>query len=202
MLALSVAENIMHAKPEFELIADSQNGDTNAMTELFRRHYPGSLTVARRILPARDESSDAVQAAYLSAFRNFHTFRGTSSFKTWITRIVMNQCLMHIRDSVRHRRCVSLEHCTARAVPVVDRRPTPEDLARGAEVEKTLIDTARKLPQPLRDTFILNAFSDLPVAEIATALGITVAAAKTRLFRARSFMRSELKHIRRDYQLV
>ena len=85
-------------KPEPELIVDARNGDLDAMTELFRRHYSHSVTVARRMLPAREEFLDAVQSAYLSAFRQFQSFRGEASFKTWITRIVLNQCLMHLRD--------------------------------------------------------------------------------------------------------
>src|SRR5207244_10978775 len=69
-------------KPEPELIVDARNGDLDAMTELFRRHYSHSVTVARRMLPARDEFLDAVQSAYLSAFRQFQSFRGEASFKT------------------------------------------------------------------------------------------------------------------------
>src|ERR1700752_5277444 len=89
---------MVQAKPELELIADARNGDREAMAELFRRHHPNCLAVARRILPFQEEFLDAVQSAYLSAFLNFKSFRGESSFRTWITRIVINQCFMSLRQ--------------------------------------------------------------------------------------------------------
>lgn len=90
-------ENNMSHRPELQLITDARNGDRDAMAELFRRHHPLLIRVARRILPACDEYSDAVQSAYLSAFRNFKSFRGDSSFRTWITQIVINQCRRHLQ---------------------------------------------------------------------------------------------------------
>ena len=96
----------MHNKPELQLIADFRNGDGDAIAELFQRHYASSLRVARRILSARDEFVDAVEAAYLSGLRNFSFFRGESSFKTWTTKIVINECVMHLRNSSWQRRWV------------------------------------------------------------------------------------------------
>ena len=155
-LAFSTAKT-MRNKPELQLIADSRHGDVDAIAELFRRHYALSLRVARRILLARDESLDAVQSAYLSAFRNFSSFRGESSFKTWITKIVINQCVMHFRNSSWQRRWVSLDDSFPGSAPaiVVDQAPTPEDLVRSAEIHRKVIDTAGRLPRPLRDAFVL-----------------------------------------------
>jgi RNA polymerase sigma-70 factor, ECF subfamily len=188
----------MHNKPELQLITDFRNGDVDAIAELFQRHYASSLGVARRILQARDESLDAVQSAYLSAFRNFASFRGESSFKTWITRIVINQCVVHLRNSSRQGRWVSLDYSFpgSASVLVVDQAPTPEDLLQSAEIYQKVVDTAGRLPRPLRDAFVLSTISGLSAAETAKALGLTVSATKTRIFRARSFMRSQLRDMR------
>src|SRR5260370_42461846 len=86
-------------EPESDLISEARNGDEGAMAELFRRHYTHSVAVARRILPAQEEFLDAVQSAYLSAFLNFQSLRAEASFKTWITRIVRDHCLMRLRPS-------------------------------------------------------------------------------------------------------
>src|SRR5271165_1395526 len=77
-----MTENDMPDKSELQLIIESRTGDREAIAELFRRHYPLSIRVARRMLPVRDESLDVVQSAYLSAYRNFNSFRADSSFKT------------------------------------------------------------------------------------------------------------------------
>jgi len=72
----------MQERAETELIADGQRGEKDAMSELFRRHYPSCLRVAKRILGSEEESQDAVQSAFLSAFRHLRAFRGDSAFKT------------------------------------------------------------------------------------------------------------------------
>jgi len=188
----------MDNKPELQLIADFRNGDVDAIGELFQRHYASSLRVARRILPAHQDSRDAVQSAYLSAFRNFSSFRGESSFKTWITKIVVNQCVMHLRNSSRQRRCLSLDYSCQGATSAIlsDRGPTPEDLVRSVEIHQKVMDKARKLPRSLRDVFVLCIISGLSASEAARVLGLTVGATKTRIFRARSFIRSQLKDMR------
>src|SRR5580693_4368558 len=94
---------------ESELISEARNGDEGAMAELFRKHYTHSIAVARRILPAQEEFLDAIQSAYLSAFRHFQSFRGDASFKTWITRIVLNQCIVRLREPYRRQITLSLD---------------------------------------------------------------------------------------------
>src|ERR1700751_2891728 len=94
------ATNSLNQTPE--LVGDARSGNRDAIAELFRRYYPHAIAVARLILPAQEEFLDAVQSAYLSAFRNFQSFRGDASFKTWITRIVRNQCIMRLREPYRH----------------------------------------------------------------------------------------------------
>ena len=91
----------MHDKPELELIAQSQQGDQAAIAELFSRHYSSCLRLARGILRSEDDSQDAVQSAYVSAFQHFYAFRGESSFRTWISRIVINRCMVQRRTPWR-----------------------------------------------------------------------------------------------------
>src|ERR1700730_2881890 len=101
--------NSLNETPETQLAGDARSGNRDAIAELFRRHYTHSIAVARRILPGQEEFLDAVQSAYLSAFRNFRSFRGEASFKTWITRIVLNQWLMRLREPRRRRFTLSLD---------------------------------------------------------------------------------------------
>jgi RNA polymerase sigma-70 factor (ECF subfamily) len=88
---------------EHQLIAKGKLGDRSAVSELFERHYRTSLSVARRLLRSEAESQDAVQSAYFSAFKNLDNFRGDATFNTWITRIVVNRCLMTMREPWRAR---------------------------------------------------------------------------------------------------
>jgi RNA polymerase sigma-70 factor (ECF subfamily) len=185
----------MHEKPEFELIAECKRGDNTAMTELFGRHYPNCLRLARGILRSDEESQDAVQSAYFSAFRHFHRFRGDAAFKTWISRIVMNQCFMVLREPRHRRNWVSLDdpEKSATSLMLVSSAPTPEKSALSREVASALSDAIGRLPNHMREIFTLCAVSGYSVKEVAASLGLSVAAAKSRLFRAQAQVRSRLR---------
>jgi RNA polymerase sigma-70 factor (ECF subfamily) len=188
----------LNENPEAELVSDARNGNRDAIAELFRRHYTHSVAVARRILPAQEEYLDAVQSAYLSAFRNFQSFRAQSSFKTWMTRIVLNQCIMCLREPYRCRITMGLdEPVPGGTVPIiaVDSR-APEDLALRAEIESAVADAVSKLPKALSDVFTRCSVSGLSIRDTAETLGLTVQATKTRLFRARLQLRQELQAFR------
>jgi RNA polymerase sigma-70 factor (ECF subfamily) len=187
--------NSLNDKLEAELVGDARNGDRNAMAELFRRQYPRSIAIARRILRAREDSLDAVQSAYLSAFQHFQSFRGEATFEAWIARIVRNQCLMHLREPVQRRVVMSIdqpEGGVARRIVPVDSL-TPEDLALRSELNRAIADVTAKLPKPLSDVFIRCSISGLSIRDTAEALGLTVPATKTRLFRARCIVRQKLQ---------
>ena len=192
---MTYSMNSLNETPEPQLVSDARDGNRDAIAELFRRHYTHSIAVAHRILPAQEEFLDAVQAAYLSAFRNFQSFRGDASFKTWITRIVLNQCLMWLREPRRHRIVLRLDLRGRSGAPLsiaVDSR-TPENLALRAEIESAVADAVSKLPKALGDVFTRCSVSGLSIQDTAEALGLTVPATKTRLFRARSKLRHDLQ---------
>lgn len=178
---------------ESELIADGRNGDRQALSELFERHYQSSVRTARRILHSEEEALDAVQSAYLAAFQHFGSFRGEASFNTWITRIVKNQCLMYLRQPERRVWMNLEEEGVGRAVmALASLTPTPEDFAGSREIAAAVSDAAETLPKCLQDVYILCCVSGFSVKEVAKMLGLTVTATKTRLFRVQHRIRSEV----------
>lgn len=149
--------------------------------ELFAQHYKASLRTARRILRSREDSEDAVQTAYCAAYRNFHTFRGESSFNTWITRIVVNCCLMQLRAR-RARRQVTLDD----AQPALEScAETPETLCYLRELQAAHAKAASRLPQNLKDVYAPCLIGGIAFPTVTHHLGLTSNAAKSRLFRAR-----------------
>jgi RNA polymerase sigma-70 factor (ECF subfamily) len=167
-----------------------------AVNALFARHYQGSLRVAHRILRSREDAEDAVQTAYCAAFRNLHAFRGEASFKTWITRIVVNACLAQMRKR-RARPWVALEDAK-RVLPRIESRAvTPETLCRSWELQDAHVRAASRLPQHLRDVYVPCAISGLAVPGVAYHLGLTVAAARARFFRARRKVEISLQPVAR-----
>ncbi len=187
----------MHDKPELELIAHSRQGDRAAVSELFRRHYSLCLRLARGILRSEDESQDVVQSAYVSAFQHFVDFRGESSFRTWISRIVINRCMVQRRTPWRRAGWVYLDDQPPGrgSESLACNDPTPEKTAYSNEINSALTRAVSRLPANLRDAFRLYCVSGLSVKEVADALGVTQAAAKTRVFRARAKVRMQLQPV-------
>jgi RNA polymerase sigma-70 factor (ECF subfamily) len=185
----------MNAQPEVELIAQGKQGDQTALSELFGRHYASSLRVARRILRSWDEAQDAVQTAYFSAFQHLNGFREDASFKTWISRIVVNCCLMQLRERGRRNSWVRFEDLGGGlgSESLASPAPTPEKATWYVEIGSAFTDAASKLPKHLREVYTLHSVSGLSAQEVATALGITLSAAKMRLFRANAGVRLQLQ---------
>jgi RNA polymerase sigma-70 factor (ECF subfamily) len=187
----------MPEKSERELIAAGKRGDKAAIAELFERHYASSLRVARGILRSEEESQDAVQSAYLSAFRHLHTFRGDASFKTWIGRIVTNHSLMRLRQPWLRLNRVDLDSLAVNGASSVLTcpAPNPEKATFSREIATALADAAAMLPKHFREVFHLYAVLGLTVREVATATGLTLPAAKSRLFRAQARIREHLQPV-------
>jgi RNA polymerase sigma-70 factor (ECF subfamily) len=180
----------MHARPELDLIADCQTGDMASISELFERYYSASLRVARSILRSEEEAQDAVQSAFLAAFLHLGSYRGEASFKTWITRIVVNRCLMEVRSPARRLTRMHWENPDKdRDLDMLPSRfPTPETSAWCGELASAHSQAMAKLPDGLRDAYVLYA-TGLSIREVAAQLRLTLAAAKTRVFRARAGLR-------------
>ena len=184
----------MQPRADSELVVSGLKGDIQALSELFERHYASSVRVARRILRSDEEARDAVQSAYLAAFEHFRGFRGEAQFRTWITRIVKNQCFMNLRRPERRRPFSNLEDPEVREAVLAraSHTPTPEDVAWAREVDIVLSDAASKLPKSLKAVYTLCCISGLCVREAADTLGLTVPGTKARLFRAQHRIRTVL----------
>jgi RNA polymerase sigma-70 factor (ECF subfamily) len=192
----------MHDISELELSEQSRSGNVSALAELFRRYYPTSVRMALGILRSHDDSLDAVQSAYLSAYQHFSSFRQDASFKTWISRIVINKCLGYFRQPARRLRWVWLDDVESSDPPVLlpGHMPSPEDAASTREIAAALAQAIQKLPQPMRQVVQLCTIGGLSTAAAADALGLSIPATKTRLFRARAKMQAHLQGFRRPQQ--
>ncbi|HEV3008583.1 MAG TPA: RNA polymerase sigma factor, partial [Burkholderiales bacterium] len=137
---------------------------------------------ARAILRDDAEAEDAVQEAYLQAYRKLATFRGESKLSTWLVRITANEALMRRRRNPRPAEAAEQE-------PVSD-APGPQDDAERAEMRRLLEARIDALPDPFRAVFVLRAVEELSVEETAAALAIPQATVRSRYFRARGLLRT------------
>jgi RNA polymerase sigma-70 factor (ECF subfamily) len=168
--------------------------------ELLVRSYGGRMmTVARRFLPHEHDAADAVQDAFIAAFKAVHSFEGNAQLWTWLYRIVVNACLMKIRSSGRSR-AVSIEDC----LPTFDdtghhtRHPRQfnedaHDVACRQELRERVRQCIDMLPESYRTVLLLRDIEERNTEETAELLGCTIANVKTRLHRARQALRTLLE---------
>lgn len=166
-----------------------------------RRYNTRLFRTARAILKDDAEAEDAVQDAYLDAYRHIGDFHGGSQLGTWLVRITVNRALMRLRKQKRDRVVVPfMPDRTGRDLDPEDRTVEPANttLLR-AEIRKILERRVDELPVAFRTVFILREVEEMSVEETAEALGIPAATIRTRLFRARALLRSALA---RDLDMV
>jgi RNA polymerase sigma factor (sigma-70 family) len=171
--------------------------DDHAAFERLMRRYNGRLfRIARAILKDDAEAEDAVQDAYLDAYRHIGEFRGQSQVATWLTRIAINQALMRLRRHKRERVVVPFPgDREGRRVEaeVVDRKAeSPAAATLRAEIRNVVENRIDALPPSFRAVFIMRDVEEMTVLETAECLGIPPATVRTRLFRARALLREAL----------
>jgi RNA polymerase sigma factor (sigma-70 family) len=183
------------------LVAGAKMGHGSFFDELHRRHRERMFRVACCITRHREDAQDAVQESFLSAFVHLEKFEKRAKFSTWLTHIAINAALMKVRKN-RASRNVRVEDAVD-AVGLRDSAPNPEETYARTEQKAALRDAIAKLRPTLRSVVELHDLWEYSLHEIAETLGISVAAAKARLFHARAALRraAELK-VRRSRKLM
>jgi RNA polymerase sigma-70 factor (ECF subfamily) len=169
-----------------ELIERVLAGDTRALETLMRLHNRRLYRTARAILRDDAEAQDAVQEAYLRAYRSLRSFRGDAKLSTWLVRITANEALM------RRRRRTLPAPAEADAEMLVDDTADPEADAERSEARRMLQSRIDALPEGYRTVFMLRGVEELSVGETAAALDIPEATVRTRFFRARGLLRAAM----------
>lgn len=182
---------------EAALLAGLRAGDDAAYEALLRAYSGRMLAVARRFLASEDDAREAVHEAFVSAFKAMDRFEGDSRISTWLHRIVVNACLMKLRTRRRKPeesiedllpRFAQSGHLSAPAAGWV----AADALIEREETRSLVRDSIARLPDPYRTVLLLRDIEEFDTEQTAEALGLTKAAVKTRLHRARQALRQLL----------
>ena len=180
-----------------DLVRSAQTGETRAFDELVLRYQDKVYRLAFKILRHEQDAGEAVQDAFLSAYRGLKNFKAESTFSTWLYRIATNASLMKYRK--RRDGHVSLEQSQSdkgdgggEGLQLPDWSTQPLEELLDEETAEVLAEGVAKLPEELREVFLLRDVQEQSNAEVAAELDLTVAAVKSRLHRARIFLRDRL----------
>lgn len=193
--------------PDIALVQQALRGDDSAFEIIMRRNNRALYRAARSILQDDAEAEDAVQEAYLRAYRGMDKFQGESRLTTWLTRIVINEALQKMRKRKQETSTVALEnvvnlemHLDIAGDSKVELN-SPETAAVRSQTRKLLEHKIDQLPAAFRTVFILRALEEMSVEETASCIGITEATVRTRFFRAKGLLRESLaKEIDRVFE--
>jgi RNA polymerase sigma-70 factor, ECF subfamily len=186
---------IIETLPEQVLVELGKAGDHAAFTELIRRSSSPARRAVRSMTRNADDVEDVMQETFLRAYKGLPGFTEQCKFATWLTRIAINNALMHLRR--RERRAeVSLDseqdERDNRVIEVPDDGVDPEQSIILSQAAAILRQAVNALPVELQVYIQRHCFEDLPHREAASSLGITVAAGKSRSQRAQHRLESTL----------
>jgi RNA polymerase sigma-70 factor (ECF subfamily) len=173
---------------DLELVNRTLEGDSDAFNKLYTRYREKVYRVAYHLLGSRDDALDQVQEAFIRAHRALASFKGESSFETWLLRITTNRCLDFRRMS-RRRKIASIDD-EEFDLSKVDTRTSPQAETPVEELEEEELRTAvmeglGELSEDHRTVIMLHAFQKMRYREIAEHLGISEGTVMSRLFHAR-----------------
>jgi len=182
------------------LVARIVGGDEAAFEQLMRRHNGALFRAARAILRDDADAEDALQEAYLAAYRHLREFRGDARLSTWLTRIVINQALGRLRSRRRDEVVVELrgdareDALPAQGEAMDDdaQAESPESGAMREQMRRLLERKIDALPLAFRTAFILREVEEMTIEETAECLAVPAATVRTRVFRARALLRASL----------
>lgn len=180
---------------ESELVERARQGDLQAFSELINRYERKIFRLARHITQNDEDAEDVLQETFLKAFTHLDGFQAQSKFYTWVVRIAVNEALMKLRKR-KSDRTVSLdesieteEEPIVREIAVWD---NPEKQYTQAEMREILDKAVNSLKPIFRVVFVLRDIEELSTEETAETLGLSIAAVKSRLLRARLELREKL----------
>jgi RNA polymerase sigma-70 factor (ECF subfamily) len=192
---ISERSTFQKANDEF-LVNAARSGEDWAFSELWHRHSKKIFNTMYRVTRNRQDAEDALQDAFFKAFLHLKNFDGRSSFSTWLTRIAINSALMILRKKRSHPE-VSMDCSgdgeTWQNWEIADSRVNTEESYVRRERDRHLKRAIHRLRPALRNVIEIQQAHEGSVREIAEMEGISIAATKSRLLRARTLLRRALR---------
>ncbi|RPI75412.1 MAG: sigma-70 family RNA polymerase sigma factor [Ignavibacteriales bacterium] len=182
-----------NSSDEEVIIDQAKKGNKKALTQLVKNYEQTVYNFSFKICRDRDKAENIMQETFYSMVKHLNQFDSKSKLSTWLYRIVANHCLMQARKE-KNRQFVSIDNDESlyEEKYAVDYSRLPSKYTENEELKKILDTAISKLSPDYRMIFLLRDVEGLSTEETAEAAGITIPAVKSRLHRARAFLRNEL----------
>ena len=173
---------------EQKWIAAAREGDQDAFENLVRLYEKRVLALTQRMCQNPEDAAEAAQEAFLAAWQGLRSFRGDSSFSTWLYRLASNACVDLLRREGKRRAAVSLDDEELN-LDIPASVPSPQEEAERRELRERIEEGLRALPPEYRAPLVLREIQQLRYDEISQALGLDIGTVKSRISRGRKKLR-------------
>jgi len=180
------------SRTDHEIIARILQGEKDLYAAIIRRYNQRLYRLGMSMIKDDSEAEDAMQVTYINAWQNLERFQFRSSFSTWLTRIMINECLLRIK---KRKYFLEMNEETINYTSQANSEKNAASKLIRAELKKTLEEAILNLPEKYRTVFILREMENLSVAETKECLAISEVNVKVRLNRAKSMLRSSLSDL-------
>ncbi|MCF8241938.1 MAG: RNA polymerase sigma factor [Melioribacteraceae bacterium] len=178
---------------EQELISKAQKGDRKALADLVKIYEQTVYNFAFKICRNKDRAEHSMQETFLSMVKNIGQFHGKSKLSTWLYTVVSNHCLMLARSQKKFgHTSFDDDEAFIDEKDIADWKVTPGNFTENNELKEILDEAIKKLPQDYRIVFLLRDIEGLSTEETGKITDLSIPAVKSRLHRARAFLRNEL----------
>jgi len=177
---------------EQQLIEAAKNGDRKAMSELVKSYEKTVYNFAFKICRDALRAENIMQETFLSMIKSLHQFDGKSKLSTWLYRIVSNHCLMEARKKKYESVSIDEDDGLYESNYAADWDSIPANIVENNELKVILDDAIKKLSPEYRVVFLLRDVEGLSTEETGKITELSVPAVKSRLHRARAFLRKEI----------
>lgn len=180
---------------EEKLIELAQSGDRKALAELVKLYEQTVYNFSFKICRNKDKAEHTMQETFLSMVKHLNQFSGNSKLSTWLYRVVSNHCLMLARSEKNNLTSLEDDEANINESEIADWKIAPDQITENNELKNVLDDAIKKLPADYRIVFLLRDVEGLSTEETAKIVELSIPAVKSRLHRARAFLRNELNKV-------
>jgi RNA polymerase sigma-70 factor (ECF subfamily) len=176
-----------------EIIQHVLDGDVRSFGILVDKHKAKAMTLAVRILKNREDAEEALQDAFVRAYRALSSFEWKSNFSTWLYRIVYNTCATAAgKRNGKHHLSIDIADEDGQQIEIESKEMQPDLKMESEEYSKIVFEEVEKLPLAYGSTFALFTIQEMSYEEIVEVTGLPLGTIKARLFRARTMLREAI----------
>ena len=185
--------------PDKEIITRVLGGEKEMYALLVRRYNQRLYRVGMSIINDDAEVEDVMQVSYIKAYANLPKFEFKSSFSTWLTRILINECLLRLK---KRKQSLSMSNELINNEQNPSRSETPLGQMLNNELRAALEKAIKELPEKYRTVFVMREIENINITETGECLGLTEVNVKVRLNRAKAMLRNSLNHLYKKEDLL